>query len=233
MNISAYARTIELKKFAAIHENIIYEQAPTQAQVVTDGFTTLMNSKPWLGNTSKSMIDTWSAIQKLVVTKVNANIFKGDITFPDNPALGNLSNLQINWIVDETTGNVTFANGHSTNPKFEEFSRKIIDACIGAGTNEEQIESVFHAIQNQQEFDEFKKYFDNLGIKYQGDNFGKLVGWNSYTLDKLKQDKTGKPVEGGLLDDYLIGELDSTELDTINSILMGKNISYTFKESQA
>jgi len=230
INISNYARQLELKKFSKINEQLVIEKAPVQPdtqQVVAPEFSfdLFIASKPGSGGQYEMYFaNIWKQIAEYIVGFVDKKQYSGTIEFDETLVV-------INWKVDttpENLGKVTLMSGtkKGANTKFDQWADKLGTALAnGMNEDEDAVYSLFRDdIKTEADFNGFKQYWDSQGFEYPKRGVGALYGrqW-----DSVKKNKSGSQAEHTSLDQWINRYFSTREKTHLNSLLSYTN--YRFK----
>lgn len=247
INLSTYARDIELKKFALIMES---------SEMITkdaDPLSEVLAAKYGIG-TDAEATTAWNQLKNDIVAKVNANppVYAGTLELTIKGA-----QVPVEWKVAEDTGVVSYTNittkftaagskgapvaGGQAKPapkpapkpaqvtgdtaKFDKLTLELLNAIQGMGTNEGALNAVFLQIKSQAEFAQYSQYFLNLRMKYT-----RYSSDNVTDFPKFKADAVNRKVTTDCNLSYWIGqELDEDEVKNLNTILKSNGITSQFQ----
>lgn len=228
---SNYARNIELKRFSAIHENIIQEEETSDKK--THSYADVMDGKPWEGKTGYEA--TWEGIIKIITAKVDTKVYEGVIKF--QPPI----TMSIKWKVDPANGNVSYEDGAESGLAEDgDYVRKMLIAMAGQGTDEGTLYDIFRdMVQSQPDYDDLSARFANLRIPYDTDQFSATNDpyeddskWERLKVETptRKYDYPSPDYDEKCSLEYWLGqELDDGEVRKINDYMSSKNIPQRIK----
>jgi hypothetical protein len=247
INMSTYARDIELKRFALINESseMITEDA--------DPLSGVLAAKSGTG-TDQEATTAWNQLKNDVVAKVNANppVYTGTLNLTVKGV-----QVPVEWKVAEDTGIVSYTNtatkftatgskgapaapaagdqakpaapkpaAQPANPaKFDDLTLKLLKAMQDMGTDEEGITDVFTGIKSQDEFTKFAQYFGSLKMGYNTYGAGNVTDFA-----KFKSEAANRKYTNDCSLAYWIGqELDTDEVNHLNTLLKSNGIGSQFQ----
>ena len=154
IDITNYARFIELKKFSMITESINEATEDRLAQLKS-------------GKVGGKFASYWKVVEDSIVKQVNAGALSGQAKV-DYAAGGTM--ITVNWTVDPTSGKVTMTDASkptattavTANPKLDPIVDKFGEAVCGMSEDEDAIYAVFRDdIKTDAYLQAFIKYWDS------------------------------------------------------------------------
>lgn len=223
MNYSRYARQLELKKFSPINEQFVIEEKPANEQQTDPQqfIKAVLDAKP---NSGSPYEQTYSAFWKELVSTIVGFVDKG--IYENQFVLDN--GWAYRWKVDKD-GKVTITYIGKTDLNLESLADKFGEALAnGIGEDEDTVFELFRDdIQSENEFNEFKQYWDSQGFEYLSRGRNAFGGnqWN----DIVKPNKHGKPQEKYTsLDAWIDRYFNENEKGRLNDVI-ARYTDYRFK----
>lgn len=222
IDISNYARSLELKKFSMITESVEVDEA------AQDRLAQLKSGKaggPYAGH--------WKVAEDSIVKQVNSGKLTGQATV--NYSTGGTM-ITVNWTVDPNTGKVAMtdaskptAGAGSTNPKLDKLAETIAMALYKDTFTENEplvIKTLVDNIKSEQQMQQFINYWKSLRIT--STRGSQLFGtWQEFKAEQAKKN----PNNGS--NDYELKRwinmyFNDVQRSELNNKLKANNVTYQF-----